>query len=245
MAVQLPGAGLAQMLVKVLAKPDGKVDAKGLVGQAAGAAQGPLQQGPEALKKGLPIGDGTVLTGVGFNGQDRTAVHKNVHEKESVARFLKDPELDKVGRPKAETEDARVRGEDKAERAMEAKDRQDAQRADVRREDKADDAKQLIARESQREEQQREREREKDRERHKGEERQQQDEPEGQAWVEPDRERTEEEPEREGSHDADVLGETHQCKGERGDGVRCLRKPLEGASYCREHLIVPRTIELV
>lgn len=249
MPVQLPGAGLAQLLGKVLAKPEGKVDAKGLVGQAAGAAQGPLQQGPEGLKKGMPIGDGTVLTGVGFNGQDRTAAHKNVHEKESVARFLKDPELDKVGRPKGadgkEGDDARLRGEDKAERAMEAKDRQDAQRADVRREDKADDAKQLLARESQREEQQREREREKERERHKGEERQQQDEPEAQGWMEPERERAEDEPERDGSHDADVLGETHQCKGESGDGVRCLRKPLEGASYCREHLIVPRTIEVI
>ncbi len=238
------------MLGKVLAKPEGKADAKGLVGQAAGAAPGAQQgAGAEALlKKGVPIGDGTVLTGVGFNGQDRTGAHKNVHEKESVARFLKDPELDKVGRAKVEGkdgEDGRLRGEDRAERAVEAKDRQDAQRADVRREDKADDAKQLLARESQREEQQRERERERERNKGEGQQQQQQDEPEGQAWVEPERERSEDEPEREGTHDADVLGETHQCKGELGDGVRCLRKPLEGASYCREHLIVPRTIELI
>lgn len=245
MAVQLPGAGLAQMLGKVLGKPDAKGDVKGLVGPAI-----PGQQGPEGPKKGAPIGDGTVLHGAGFGGHDRTGLHKNVHEKETVARFLKDPELDKVGRPKPEgTEDARPKGEERAERALEAKDRQEAQRADVRREDKADDAKQLLARETQREEQQKEREREKERERHRGDDRQQQqDEPEGQAWVEPERERPEDEPEKGGHRDADVLGETHQCKGESADGVRCLRKPQEGSSYCREHVIttgVPRTIEVL
>lgn len=247
MPVQLPGGGgLAQLLVKVLGKPDagGKVDGKGLAGQPA-PAQG-QQQGPEGPKKGLPIGDGTVLTGVGFNAQDRTGAQKNVHEKETVARFLKDPELDKLGRAaKPESEDVRAKAEDRGpERGVEAREKQDAQRAEVRREEKADDAKQLQARDSQREEQQREKEREKERERHKGDQ-QQQEEPEGHAWMEPDRERTEEEPPKDGSHDADVLGEAHQCKGESGGGVRCLRKPLEGASYCREHLIVPRTIEVL
>lgn len=250
MAVHLPG-GLANMLGKVLAKPDTKADAKGLVGQVAqlgqaGAAAG--QAAAEALKKGAPLGDGTVLVGAGFSAQDRAAKDKNVHEKDSVARFLKDPELDKVGRGRPEgakdADEAKGRGEEKA---FEAKDKLDAQRADVRREERADEGKQLLARETQRDEQQREREREKERERHKGEEQKQEEADPQWAYVENEREPDQETPERDGHHDADVLGEAHQCKGESVDGVRCLRKPMEGASYCREHLTTtgtPRTIHV-
>lgn len=34
---------------------------------------------------------------------------------------------------------------------------------------------------------------------------------------------------------ADPLGATHRCRGHLEDGTRCLRKPLEGTPYCREH----------
>ncbi|MCB9652793.1 MAG: hypothetical protein H6729_01520 [Deltaproteobacteria bacterium] len=39
----------------------------------------------------------------------------------------------------------------------------------------------------------------------------------------------------EGLRSADVLGSVHRCRGEHADGGRCLRKPVPGTPYCREH----------
>jgi hypothetical protein len=35
------------------------------------------------------------------------------------------------------------------------------------------------------------------------------------------------------------LGEAARCKGALEDGTRCLRKPVAGTSYCREHYASP------
>ncbi|MBK8012888.1 MAG: hypothetical protein IPK13_16225 [Deltaproteobacteria bacterium] len=44
-----------------------------------------------------------------------------------------------------------------------------------------------------------------------------------------------EEHQTEGLRADDVLGSAHQCRGELSDGGRCLRKPVPGTPYCREH----------
>lgn len=222
------------MLGKMLGKPEGpaKGEAKGLTGQAGAA--GPHQaQTPHGPVKGAPIGEGTVLHGVGYNGADRTGNQKNVHEKDTVAKFLKDPELDKLGRQAKEPEEAK--GPAREEKAAEAKEKQDANRAEARREEKADEAKAQAARETQREQDQRDQAQERERERQREERKKDDEQGRGAYAEEPEREDEDDAPP-EGLYEGDPMGEASRCKGVH-DGVRCLRKPLEGASYCREHLI--------
>lgn len=236
MAIQLPG-GLAQMLGKVLGKlPDApKADAKGLVGQPGQPGQPGAAQTPGGPTKGTPLGEGTVLHGVGYNGADRTGAQKNVHEKDTVARFLKEPDVDKLlGRSTKEPEEPKAAREEKA---AEAKDKQDAQRADVRRDEKADEQKAQVVREAQREEAQRDQAHEKEKERQREEHKKDDERGQG-AYAEEQEQREDEEAPPEGLYEGDPLGEAFRCKGMH-EGVRCLRKPIEGASFCREHLVTP------
>ena len=46
---------------------------------------------------------------------------------------------------------------------------------------------------------------------------------------------SEESPESKGLRHANALGDEQRCHGVLHDGTRCLRRPVEGKAYCREH----------
>ncbi|MFO0728322.1 MAG: hypothetical protein U1E65_31365 [Myxococcota bacterium] len=232
MAIQL-NTGLAGMLTKLLGKPEGKTE--------AGVATHALKEGADpqqALKKGTPLGDGTVLAGAGYNPKDRAVNGKNAHEVENLQRFLQDPEGAKL--PKKE--DAAKSGDDKEARAAketadrsEAKETKEAQKAEVRKDERAEDVKQHQLRDTKQEEAREERghhehDRHKD-DKQKDDERDRQS--RGYYLEEPAPEQ--EEAKHQGQYDRDALGETLRCYGTAEDGTRCLRKPVAGTSYCREH----------
>jgi len=225
MAIHLPG-GIAQMLGKVLPKPE-------KAGAATPALPGAaVPAGPAGPLKGAPIGEAAaalVLHGAGYNGADRTGNTKNVHEKDTVARFLKEPDVEKMlGRSVKEVEEPR------ATKEAEAKDKAEAQKADVRKDERAEEQKVQGPREAQREEATRDQAQEREKERQR-EERKKDEQGQGNGSGDDPRDADEEERPR-GAYDEDPLGESFRCKGEH-DGVRCLRHPIEGTAYCREHII--------
>ena len=233
MRVPLP-SGLSGLLGKLgmATQPKGGegVAKKGLEGQQ-----------PGGLQKGQAIGDGKVLAGLGFNGADKTGSRKNVAEKENVARFLKDPgeEIEKLRGAKGEKAEAKEADKAAAEAARDRGDAKEAQREGVRKDERADDVR-AQAREVQERREAKEtpeaREPEKERQR----ERDQQDEREkhGQAWAHEDGEDDDPDRPKHGAlHEDDALGDSVRCRGTIEDGSRCLRKPVTGTPYCREHFL--------
>lgn len=220
--------GLAAMLSKILGKPggEGKTEVHG-----HGLKEAPAEA--PGAKKGTPLGDGTVVHGAGYNPRDKTTPQKNVHEAENLQRFLKDPELPKKEEAANKPSDDRdAKAARDAERA-EAKEVREAQRAEVRKDERAEDVKAHQLRDTKQEEAREERghhehDRHKD-DKDKDDERQRH----GQPYVPEDLESAEESPR--GKYDRDALGDAARCRGTLEDGERCLRKPVAGTSYCREH----------
>lgn len=223
----------------------------GLLGKLIHAGEaGQAKHGEAVSKKGLEghhgkdekgrvLVDERVLAGLGYNGADKTGTRKNVAEKENLARFLQDPnaEVEKLLNKDAKT-DAPAEDKKGAEAGREpaAKETREAQQKEARREERADEARAQAReaeqvreqRETREAESAREREQERERDRRQGEghghghghdERQQEDEREPQG----------------GASEEGAIGEMFRCKGTLEDGSRCLRKPMEGAPYCREH----------
>lgn len=223
------GGGLASLIAKLV----------GLAPKAdAAAAKGMLgTQQPEGAKKGEPLAEG-VLAGLGYSAEDKANAQKNVSEKENVARFLRDPEVDKLLKKEAKEakEAAQSEQPDKGaeNKTTEQRERQDVQRQEVRRDEKAEDARafakeqqqQQEAKETQKHEAEHRREQEKDEEK----ERQQ---AQAWGWDEPDRERDEDQ--ERGAYQPDIFGDGNRCRASLDDGGRCLRRPVEGTNYCREH----------
>jgi hypothetical protein len=59
----------------------------------------------------------------------------------------------------------------------------------------------------------------------------------GGAWVMEEAREAEQEETR-GLRQHQALGEENRCHGTTAEGTRCLRKPVEGKAYCREHFVV-------
>lgn len=228
-------------LASLLAKLVGKPQVKGETGVAQGAQKQEKAEGP---KKGAPIADG-VLAGVGYSEQDKSGVQKNVAEKENVARFLRDPELDQILRAKEFGDPEKAAAEQKpAEKQAEAKDKQDVQRQEARREEKADDMK-AFAKEAQQQQEAREAQKA-DKEQHPNERKEEEEEgreqQRGQGWDDPEHQKEDEDGER-GQYDPDAIGDGARCRSQLEDGTRCLRKPLHGTNYCREHAVDSHAID--
>lgn len=209
-------------------KADGKLAQKGLTGQTKEA---------KGLEKGAVIGDGKVLAGLGHTPHDKRTGERNLVEQANIDRFLQDPQVPQDTKEQPATQkqaDASERNQD----AREAREGREV-REEVRREEKTDDAraqahgdkKQLEEQKEARENKEHERERERQRD-----EREKDDEKKRQAYVEEQLEREEETKNGKGLRSDDVMGAHSRCRGHADDGTRCLRKPMQGAPYCREHL---------
>jgi hypothetical protein len=189
-------------------------------------------------EKGSVMGDeAMLLAGVGFNVEDRQSVVKNVAEKANVERFMQELGSDKqtvaVQTTKQEGDQQGSTSKERMEKeALELKDN----REDVRSEERVDTSRSeaLFEARDQREqrevagakkekEQEREDDREDDRNKH------------GNAWIPEELQREEEKKRRRGVYLDDALGVNMRCHGRLDDGSRCLRKPVPGTPYCREH----------
>lgn len=211
-----------------------KADAKGL------HAEGKDAKGPE---KGSLLGDGTVLAGLGFNGEDKKGAAKNVVEKANIDRFMQDPSNDVKEFQNAlrQMKDAEPMEKAHAHEGHHV-DKKEAKelKEEVRREEKLDDVRGQAAQETKEKKEAREsaeaKEAEKERER---DEEKDDREKHGGAWAQEEQEQDEQPKKRRGAlYESDLLGERTRCHGKLEDGTRCLRKPLEGSAYCREHMVV-------
>jgi hypothetical protein len=209
-----------------------KVAEKGL--QAGGPKDPKAEPGVE---KGTALGDGALLAGLGHNVQDKKTALRNIAEQANIDRFLQDPHTG------AEAKDAKespaTQREDRMRDARDPKEARELRefREELRREERLDDAK-MQAFQEQKTEKEREKEREaKERERQRDDREKDRDEDEkhGSAWLQEELEREEEEQRRRGVRDEDALGGYTRCRGHLDDGTQCLRKPVQGTPYCREH----------
>ncbi len=238
-------AGLGALLAKLgLQAPgeDGEALGKLLQGDAAGAAaHGLTAKGKEgALPKGMELGpDGELLSGLGYNNADKESGAKNANEKTNVERFVQESSVERAepenpftnlgreGKEKTETKEKLAEQTEVAEQ-REAKD------GEVRRDEVADEARVLGQHEAAKEE--RVDKKEVDEAEARDQSQQQDDDEEdkpGAGWVAEELE--DEEHRKRGLYEGDPLGDVHRCRGTLHDGTPCLRKPVKGAPYCREH----------
>jgi hypothetical protein len=233
-AIQLQG-GLAGLIGKLVGKPEsaeaGKGDAQAAVG---GLVQQVAQNlaGATQAQRGIPLGDGKVLAGLGYSGKDKQTSDKNVTERENIQRFVREPDLGKLG-AHAKAED---RGADKAANEKPGAER-DAARAE---EGRAAEPRNEARAEEPRAQHQEPAPREEARAREtpqalREEQRSPEDGGHGQGHGRGDD--GDEAQEQDGQHARDVLGDVAHCKHVGGDGARCLLRPLDGSNYCRDHAL--------
>jgi hypothetical protein len=223
-----------------------------LVSKEGAAAENPkeglAQKGLDSVQthKGAPLIDERVLAGLGFNAKDNSAEH-NLAEKANIERFLQDPKEAKEAIKKdafeARSSEAKP-GEKTGNKSdvaseperMETHDTRERAKEETRKEEKSADVR-AFAEETREKREARETPDARDAQDQRRRDRDQDEqEKHGQGWVQPELEREEDARPKRGLREADALGAVHRCKGHLEDGSRCLRKPLEGAQYCREHL---------
>ncbi|MCK6546753.1 hypothetical protein L6R52_12960 [Myxococcota bacterium] len=238
-------SGLSGLLGKLGANltkvGEAKVDAKGLA-----AGEGKDAKGATGPEKGAALGDGTVLAGLGFNSEDRANALKNPAEKAAIDRFMQDtgPEVRELQNALREMKDAEGsalrEARDGAREARDAKTEEKTQRDELRRDEKADDVRGQAAQEAKEKKEAREANdaKEAERERERDRDDQKDDDRKGGAWAQEDEQQQDEPKKRRGAiREDDVLGAHVRCHGKLDDGARCLRKPVPGTPYCREHVI--------
>lgn len=208
-----------------------KADAQGLAAHAG-------KEG--ALAKGVEIGpDGELLSGLGFNGADKETPKKNIVEKANVERFLTETKVERsekdnpfsnlgesLGREGAEVKD-------KASQQKEVAEQRETINNEVRREEVADEARVVAHHEAEVKERAEKADVEELPAREQQRDEDEEDKP-GAGWYAEELEEEEAKHKR-GLRDADIMGDTHRCHGHVADGARCLRKPVKGTPYCREH----------
>lgn len=239
-------SGLTALLMKlgmVQKGPGGpggpvKGEAKGLEGETKDAAK---------AEKGALLGqEGALLAGLGYNIKDHRTSAKNVAEQANLERFLHEME----GQPK---ELGAKKGEEgpqglkkgaegkEAREGREGKETQAEARGPERARDKAEDgrvqgqAEAKEAAEARRETEAKETEGQGQHKQQQDDQQDQDDKPGG-AWI-PEELEGQEISSKRGLRASDSLGEAHRCSGTLDDGTRCLRKPVKGTPYCREHFV--------
>jgi hypothetical protein len=235
--------GLASLLENLgkLGKGEGKdgalgVDVKGMTGHVEGPA------------KGQELAEGKLLAGVGYNLKDNAA-DQNLAEKANISRFLQDPKEAADKEATKSKADANASGqknpdEKPLKERLEGRDARERVTKETQQERKTEEFRSELREARQVHEQQRTKESHESEEKHRerDQEREQQREQQGQAWVQDAPPPEEDHPERHGLYDRDAMGEADRCRGHLEDGTRCLRKPVEGSQYCREHLAAPARI---
>jgi hypothetical protein len=233
--------GIPNGLVALLGKVIGKVAGQGAKGDVKGMK---ADKADPKNEKGAPLGDpgGHLLHGVGYATKDARSQLKNKVEEANVNRFLEAQQDGKEPAAQAKTGDApgtEKREGELVERKTEAQETRENRDKDVRREDHKDETRMHGRQELKEQEQRDQREgREKERQQHREQEERDDDENKhGHAWV---LEAAEEEelPRRHGlQSEPGVYTDTERCKGALDDGSRCIRKPVKGIGYCREHAV--------
>jgi hypothetical protein len=243
---------LAGLIGKMGVRPGGLGDGSGAKGGPAGlrgegmAAEGELAPGAELGP------DGVLSAKIGYAGRDRRTQLRNLVEKANVHRFLAEregegPKLPRTLREGAAREggDARAPREGKEAEAREARARQGGEQTEAA---KKDDGREVLLRDPHgeggiREGETREARAEEERGRGdddgerrggSGEDGEDEEERPGWGWV------AEEAEERERRRKftlegADPMGAANRCRGHLDDGSPCLRKPMDGTPFCREH----------
>lgn len=221
----------------------GKMFVGKAVGQMKAEKKGKEGEGELAPNsKGAPVGDEgeLLLFGVGYGVRDKHTKLKNLIEQENAKSFL-DAHQDGVDRkdePKLlrELKDPGKGGDAETE-AADSRDPQELREAkdqDVRREEARDEAR-IQGRKETKEPDKKENADAKEPERQQQEQRDDEDKPGG-GWV-MEEDEAEETDQKRGLREAGVLTDQNRCKGTLEDGSRCLRKPVKGLGYCREHTI--------
>lgn len=213
------------------------------LGKAAGgaeAAKAALQaketkdaKGPQ---KGRSLADGELIAGMGFSPEDKTTAQKNLAEKANIDRFMQDPTgAAREAReapgfrdhaPAGDVRDARAEDGPKGASSQELRD-------DIRREERGDELRHRAGQEA-KDPKEREPPEKKEAERR----RRDHDEEEGRRgspFVHEEITPDEDDEHRPALRDEDALGASDRCRGTVADGTRCLRRPVEGTPYCREH----------
>lgn len=216
----------------------GKMFVGKAVGQMKGEKAGKEAGGQEAPNpKGAPLGDegGHLLFGVGYGVRDKHTKLKNLAEQENMKSFL-DAHQDTVERkdePKllSELKDP-GKGETESAERRDPQEMREAKDQDVRRDEARDEAR-IQGQQETKEPDKKENAEAKEAEHQQQEERDEEDKPGG-GWV-MEEDEAEEQDQKRGLRDAGVLTDQNRCKGTLEDGTRCLRKPVKGLGYCREH----------
>ncbi len=225
---------LGKMFGKVPGHPPGKVEAHGMKGEKANPK----------TEKGAPLGDtgGHLLVGVGYGIKDARSQLKNKAEAENVNRFLetqleaKDPDA-KSKTHEHEHAGADKRDSDLAERKNELQDKRETRDREMRREDRRDENR-LQTRQETKEQQDQPRDQKEARERDRRERDDRDDDrKQGAGWVLEEMEQEDHRPRQGLKSDAGVFTDTNRCRGTLDDGTRCLRRPVKGIGYCREHAV--------
>ncbi len=246
MPLQIP-AGLGALLAKLGLQAPTEEGQLGqlLKGGALGAdAKGLTALGKEGLPKGMELGpDGELLSGLGYNHADKETPQKNTNEKTNVERFVHESTVERaeqenpfanLGREGKDTKESKET-QDKLAEQTEVADRREAVDGEVRRDEVADEARVLGQHEAEMKEKADGKEVEEPEARDQQQQRDEDEEDKpGAGWVAEELEEEEAKHKR-GLKDADVMGDVHRCKGTLDDGTGCLRKPLKGTPYCREH----------
>jgi hypothetical protein len=231
MLVVVPGISnsLGALIGKVISKLSGgavKADVKGLKAE------------PGKSEKGAPLGDpgGHLLHGVGYGTKDARNL-KNKAEEANVSRFLEPAETPKDSALKQQS----GTGEEQSavpEKKTAAQESREARDQDVRREDQKDEMKMSARAEAKEAQEEREKRDVREKERSKDPDERDEEEKRGHGWVKEEAEEEEEDPRRPGHrNEEEVYADNARCKGTLDDGTRCLRKPVKGIGYCREHSV--------
>ena len=226
-------SSLAAFLGKMIGKVTGEVkaDAKGMKGEKADAKN----------EKGAPLGDpgGHLFHGVGYGTKDARSQLKNKVEEANVNRFLESQQEAKEPTAKAKSEpETTEKREGEIDRKTEAQETRESRDKDVRREDQKDDARIQGRQETKEQQEQRDQKEAREKERQKDRDEDEEEKKHGSGWVLEDAEDSEDVPQKRGlGSTAEVYNDNARCKGLLEDGTRCLRKPLKGVGYCREHAV--------
>jgi hypothetical protein len=221
----------------------GAQDAHPQGGQAVekSALQGKDQK---AAEKGAALGDeAALLAGLGYNPADKQALQKNVAEKANIERFMQEVVHD--SQKTTATDDkkgdaflADKNGKTDADERLE-RDRGEKSQAidDAKLDDHIDDVRAHVTHEAKQEREHRDvretKEHQKDRDQDQNQDEQ---EKHGTPWIQEEIEHEEEKKRRRAIRLDDALGAEARCHGTLSDGSRCLRRPVPGTPYCREHV---------
>ncbi len=222
--------GLAAFIGKVIGKMTGTgVEAKGMKAEKTDGK-------PE---KGAPLGDpgGHLLHGVGYATKDARTQLKNKTEESNVKTFVEQQQPGDPTKPTTTNEATSDKAAPDADRKSELQEKREARDQDVRRDEQKDEARIHGKHETKEQERDQREERQKDRH-HQDRDERDEDEKHGHAWAQHEAEEEEDAPPRRGlKSDAGVFNDSDRCKGNLDDGTRCLRKPVKGIGYCREHAV--------